>query len=78
MAMYAVGGSIVIEEVAADSPADKAGIKEGDILIGVATNFSNNIMQYKTLLQSPNEKIKLIISRNFKLIELKIKPKSIL
>jgi hypothetical protein len=78
MAMYYVNGSVTIEEVAGGSPAAKAGIKEGDVLIGVGTNFSNNIMQYKTLLQSSNERIKLIISRNARLIEINIKPKSIL
>ena len=77
MAMYFVNGSIVVEDVAENSPASKAGIKEGDILIGVGTNFSNNIMQYKTLLQSANQKVKLFITRDAKLIELSIKPKSI-
>jgi hypothetical protein len=78
MAMYYVNGSVVVEDVAEGSPAAKAGIKEGDIIIGVGTNFTNNIMQYKTLLQTSFEKIKLIISRNSRLIDLNIKPKSIL
>jgi predicted aspartyl protease len=78
MATYFVDGRIVVEDVVPGSPADKAGIKVDDILIGVNTTFTNNIMQYKTLLQSPKEKIKLFISRNGNLLLLTIKPASIL
>jgi hypothetical protein len=78
MAMYYADGRITIEEVTDGSPASKAGIKPGDVLISVGFNFSNSIMQYKTLLQSPGEKIKLVIQRNGRLIETFIKPISIL
>jgi hypothetical protein len=78
MAMYYVNGSIVIDEVAPGSPAAKAGVKEGDIVIGVGTNFSNNIMQYKTQLQASHEKVKMIISRNGKVMQVSMRPKSIL
>lgn len=78
MATYYIDGRILIEDIVAGSPADKAGLKVNDVLIGVNTNFTNNIMQYKTLLQTANEKIKLYISRDGKLMELSIKPLSIL
>jgi len=78
MSIYYNNGQIVIEEVEPGTPSDKAGLKPGDILVGVGKSFSNNIMQYKTLLQSPNEKIKLIIRRDGGLMQLTIKPKSIL
>jgi hypothetical protein len=78
MAMYYNDGRIVIEEINEGSPAAKAGIKEGDVLVGVGLNFTNNIMQYKTLLQAPGEKIKLVLQRNGKLIETFIRPISIL
>jgi predicted metalloprotease with PDZ domain len=78
MAMYYVNGSVVIEDIMPGSPAEKAGVKEGDVLLGVGNNFSNNIIQYKNQLQTTNQKIKMIISRNAQLIELKIRPKSIL
>ncbi len=78
MSIYYNNGQIVIEEVEPGTPSDKAGVKAGDVLVGVGTSFSNNIMQYKTLLQSPNEKIKMVIRRDNQLLLLTIKPKSIL
>ncbi|MFT3682805.1 MAG: aspartyl protease family protein [Ferruginibacter sp.] len=78
MATYYINGKIVVEDVVPGSPADKAGLKVDDILIGVNTSFSNNIMQYKTLLQTPNEKIKLFVTRDGKVMQLTIKPISIL
>lgn len=77
MAMYFIDGRIMVEDVVKGSPADKAGIKVNDVVIAVGNNFTNNIMQYKTILQSANVKTKIIISRNDQLIELSIKPKSI-
>jgi hypothetical protein len=78
MATYYLGGRIVIEDIIPGSPADKAGLKVNDILIGVGTSFTNNIMQYKTQLQNAAGKIKVFISRDGKIMELYIKPKSIL
>ncbi len=78
MATYYLDGKIYIEDIVAGSPADKAGLKTGDILMAVANNFSNNIMQYKTILQNATEKISLIINRNDEVIQLFIKPDSIL
>ena len=78
MAMYFINGRITIEDVITGSPADKAGLRKGDILLSVGKNITNNIMQYKTALQSASEKMKLVIMRENKLLEFFIKPKSIL
>ena len=78
MATYYLEGRIVVEDIIAGSPADKAGLKVNDILIGVGTSFTNNIMQYKTQLQNATGKIKVFISRDGKIMELFIKPISIL
>ncbi|MEP6747694.1 MAG: aspartyl protease family protein [Bacteroidota bacterium] len=77
LGIYYEEGTIYIEDVMPDSPGEKAGIKPGDVLIGVNTNFSNNIMQYKTLLQSAKEKVMLSISRNGELKRLPVYPGSI-
>ena len=78
MSIYYLNGQIIIDNVIEGSPADKAGLKAEDIIIAVGNNFTNNIIQYKNLLQSPNEKISVVITRNQKLIQFNIKPKSIL
>jgi len=78
LAIYYVNGSILVEDIIPGSPADKAGIKVNDFIIGVDKNFSNNIISYKTILQSAKEKLKLTISRDNKLIQLTLKPISIL
>ncbi len=78
MSLYYVNGQIIVDNVTEDSPADKAGLKTDDIVIAVGTNFSNNIMQYKNQLQSINERISILIRRNGELMQLHIKPKSIM
>jgi Aspartyl protease/PDZ domain len=78
LAIYFEDNEIKVEAVVAGSPAEKAGMLEGDILIAVGNNFSNNIMAYKTILQNSDDKIKIILQRNSKLIELYIRPVSIL
>lgn len=78
LAIYFEENEIKVEAVVAGSPAEKAGILEGDILIAVGNNFSNSIMAYKTILQNSDDKIKIILMRNKKLMELYIRPVSIL
>ncbi|MBC7687611.1 MAG: aspartyl protease family protein [Aquabacterium sp.] len=78
MAIYYVDGLIVVEDVIPGSPAAKAGLKKDDLIIGIGKNFSNNIMAYKTMLQSANENIKITIRRSEKLMQVTIRPASIL
>lgn len=78
LAMYYIDGIILVEDVIRGSPGEKAGIKRDDVVIGIDKNFTNNIMQYKTILQSANEKIKIVVRRNNKLLQFFIKPLSIL
>ena len=62
--MYFVDGKIYTDEVIKGSPAYKAGLKKDDIIIGINTNFSNDISTYKNLMQNVGEKITLVIMRN--------------
>ena len=78
MAIYYENGLIVVEDVIPNSPAAKAGLKANDLIIGIGKNFSNNIMAYKTILQSANENIKITIRRNDQLVQVTIRPVSIL
>jgi hypothetical protein len=78
LAIYFEDNLIKVEEVVPGSPAHRAGLLPGDVLIAVGNNFSNNIMAYKTILQNSDDKIKVIVQRDKKLVELFLKPVSIL
>jgi hypothetical protein len=75
--LYLVEGLIVVGDVAKGSPAEAAGVKEGDEVIAINKNFSQNLNQYKIALQAPNEKIKLILRRDNQMKEFEFKVKSI-
>lgn len=76
--LYLINGVITAGDVAHGSPAEAAGIQEGDEVIAVDKNFSQNLNQYKIALQNPGEKVKIIIRRNGVLKEIEFKIKSIL
>ena len=78
LGIYDTNGKVIVEDVIKDSPAEKAGFKTGDILVGVDSNFSGNIQAYKNILQSTNRKMKVIVNRDNTLIMLTLKPASIL
>ena len=63
MSIYFVDGKIIIEDVIKGSPALKAGFTKGDVVIAVNNNFSNDINQYKNILQSDGERVKVLILR---------------
>jgi PDZ domain-containing protein/aspartyl protease len=76
--LYMIQGIILVGDVAEGSNAEEAGLKEGDIVLGVNKSFTQNLQQYKAALQAPGEKIKMIIRRNGELMEIQFKIKSIL
>jgi hypothetical protein len=75
--LYFIDGQIEMGTVAEGSPAELAGIKEGDVVVAVNNDFSQNFSKYKTALLTPNTKVKLIVRRNGELIQLEMKVKSI-
>ncbi len=68
----------MVEDVIKDSPADNAGLKIGDELIGVGSNFTQNVQAYKQALQAPNQRVKLVIRRDHELQTITINIASIL
>jgi Aspartyl protease len=62
--MYYVDGKIISDEVIKKSPAYFGGVKKGDVIIAVNTNFSNDIGIYKNLMQGVGQKITLLVSRD--------------
>lgn len=75
---FLVEGQIVLGGVAKGSPAEAAGLLEGDVVIAVNKNFSQNLQAYKAAIQGNRERIKIIVLRNGVLKEFEFKVKSIL
>ncbi len=76
--LYYIDGIILIGDVAKGSPAEEAGLLENDVVVAINTNFSQNMTQYKTILQSAGDKVKIIVRRNEELIQFEFKVKNIL
>jgi len=76
--LYMIDGFVVIGNVAEKSPAELSGLHEGDIVVGINNIIGQNLQQYKQALQVVGEKVKIIVTRNGKLMEFNFKIKSIL
>lgn len=76
--LYFINGLIIVGDVAKGSPGEEAGLKEGDEVIAINKNFSQNLNQYKIALQVPGEKVKVVFRRDRRLMEVEFKVKSIL
>ena len=77
LGIYYINGKIIVEDVIAGSPADKAHFKVNDQVIAVNRNFSLNMQVYKYILQKPFEAIKVLIKRDGILKELTLNTVSI-
>lgn len=64
LGIYMSGDNITVDDVIKGSPGEKAGFKEGDVIVSIDNNFSNNIQVYRTLLQNADHNIKVIVMRN--------------
>lgn len=64
MSLYYIDEKIVIDDVIPDSPAFKAGFIKDDVVLAVNNNFSNDVTAYKDILQSANDKIRVLILRD--------------
>ena len=78
LGIYYIDDKIMVEDVIAGSPAEKAGFLVGDEIYGVGNNLSHSIQQYKNMLLIPNQRLKVVILRNSKLMQLTLKTISIL
>ncbi|MET0635446.1 MAG: aspartyl protease family protein [Chitinophagaceae bacterium] len=76
--IYFMEGKIVAGDVSARSPADLAGMKEGDEIVAINNDFTQNFHRYKTALQAAKTKIRIIARRDDKLIQFDFKIKSIM
>jgi membrane-associated protease RseP (regulator of RpoE activity) len=76
--LYYIDGVILIGDIAKGSPAEAAGLKEGDIVVAINSNFTQNMNQMKTALQTFGKPLKMIIQRNGELLQKEFKVKNIM
>ena len=63
MTMYSLDGQIYVDDIVKGSPAAKAGLKNGDAIMGIENNFSGNLEVYKNLLQKTGYRTSILIMR---------------
>ncbi len=78
MEFYYIHGVIVVGSIVKGSPADLAGLKEGDIVVAIDNNASQDFVQYKKALMTARKRVKLIIRRDEELLEIPLKLLSVL
>jgi hypothetical protein len=77
LSLYTDGKNIFIDDIIPNSPAEKCGLKNGDIVLGVSFSFNGDIQTYEKLLQKAKEDIKILVSRNNKTFFVTLTPISI-
>ncbi len=77
MSLYHFEGKIIIDDIISKSPAEKAGLKNGDEVMGVSNNFSGDIQAYEKLLQKAKETVPILLRRDNKIIIVSLRPTSI-
>lgn len=77
LGIYWVDGKVMVLDVIEGSPAEKAGIKPGDEIIGIDNLINQPIQVFKNALQVRNKRIRIIVFRNGALMEIKMKTGSI-
>ena len=64
LGIYLINGDIKIIDIISGSPGDKAGFKKGDTILAIDNNFTRSIQAYKTVLQMPGAKVKVLVLRD--------------
>lgn len=77
LGIYYVNRKVMVEDVIPGSPGEQAGFLPGDIVIGINNDFSNNITAYKNMMQHAGGRLRFVVSRNGKLIILRMRPSRI-
>ena len=78
MDLYYVHHTTVIGSIVSGSPADLAGLKEGDVIIAIDHIAGQEFAQYKKALTLARKRVKLVVRRGEKLLEVNVKLKSVL
>lgn len=76
--LYLIDGRIEVTDVIKGSPAEKAGVKRGDIVMAISNNFSRNLQVYRDLLKNVGSRPTLLLMRGNELLIKKMVIRSIL
>jgi serine protease Do len=73
MSVYLINRLVTIEDIIPNSPAEKAGLLSGDILIALNGRLVANLDEYKRIMAMSEGKTKITIFREGKYYEKKIR-----
>lgn len=76
--LYYLDGKILLGDVAKGSPAERAGLKEEDVVMAINKKFTQSLQVFKNELLNSREKIKMIVQRNGELKEFEFKVENIM
>jgi len=74
-----IGGKIIVTDVMAESPGEKAGFREGDVVIAINKDAKQDLQTYQAMLRTIGPKVKVLVQRESgDLVMLSLKVTSIL
>ena len=78
VAIALIGGKIVVTDVMPESPAEKAGFREGDMVLAVNGDTKQDLQVYQGLLRTIGPRVKVLVQRDGGVAMLSLKVTSIL
>ncbi len=77
MTLYYYDKKVIVDDIVPKSPAEKAGLKNGDEIVCVANNCTGNVDTYTNIIQKVKETVRIIVNRNDKVFFITLWPTSI-